>query len=70
MAIKQNEKTVTKVVKKIRQKVIVTEGGRMSSETPFKVIYSEFVESASAAKERVNELRKQYPDNSISYFSV
>ena len=70
MAIKQNEKTVTKTVKKIRQKVIIAEGGRMNSEAPFKVIYSEFVESASAAKERVNELRKQYPDNSISYFSV
>ena len=70
MAIKKDTATVKKVEKKIRQKILVEEGGRMNSDVPYKVIYSEFVESAPAAKERVAELRKQYPDNSICYFSV
>ena len=70
MAIKKDTVTTKKVEKKIRQKILVEEGGRMNSDIPYKVIYSEFVESAPAAKERVAELRKQYPDNSICYFSV
>lgn len=70
MAIKQAEKVVKKVEKKIRQKILVEEGGRMNSDVPYKVIYSEFVESAPAAKERIKELRNEYPNNSICYFSV
>ena len=70
MAIKKDTVTTKKVEKKIRQKILVEEGGRMNSDVPYKVIYSEFVESAPAAKERVAELKKQYPDNSICYFSV
>lgn len=42
----------------------------MNSDIPYKVIYSEFVESASEAKERIKELKAQYPNNSICYFSV
>ena len=42
----------------------------MNSDIPYKVIYSEFVESAPAAKERIKELKLQYPNNSICYFSV
>ena len=70
MAIKQQVKETNKVEKKIRQKILVEEGGRMNSDIPYKVIYSEFVESAPAAKERIKELKLQYPNNSICYFSV
>ena len=70
MAIKKDTATVKKVEKKIRQKILVEEGGRMNSDVPYKVIYSEFVESAPAAKERIKELNLQYPNNSICYFSV
>lgn len=70
MAIKKDTVTVKKVEKKIRQKILVEEGGHMNSDIPYKVIYSEFVESASEAKERVKELKAQYPNNSICYFSV
>lgn len=70
MAIKKDTVTVKKVEKKIRQKILVEEGGRMNSDIPYKVIYSEFVESAPAAKERIKELKLQYPNNSICYFSV
>lgn len=70
MAIKQSTNVVKKVEKKIRQKILVEEGGRMNSDIPYKVIYKEFVESAPKAKERIKELREQYPDKSICYFSV
>lgn len=70
MAIKQAEKTVKKVEKKIRQKIVVQEGGRMNSDVPCKTIYTEFVESAPVAKERVKELKQEYPNDSICYFSV
>lgn len=70
MAIKKDTVTTKKVEKKIRQKILVEEGGRMNSDIPYKVIYSEFVESAPIAKERIKELKLQYPNNSICYFSV
>ena len=70
MAIKKDTVTTKKVEKKIRQKILVEEGGRMNSDISYKVIYSEFVDSASEAKERVKELKAQYPNNSICYFSV
>ena len=70
MAIKKDTVTTKKVEKKIRQKILVEEGGRMNSDIPYKVIYKEFVESAPKAKERIKELREQYPDKSICYFSV
>ena len=70
MAIKKDTVAVKKIEKKIRQKILVEEGGRMNSDIPYKVIYKEFVESAPKAKERIKELREQYPDKSICYFSV
>ena len=70
MAMKQASKEVKKVEKKIRQKILVEEGGRMNSDIPYKVIYSEFVESAPEAKTRVVELKQQYPNCSVCYFSV
>ena len=42
----------------------------MNSDVPYKVIYSEFVESAPEAKERIKELKMQYPNCSVCYFSV
>ena len=70
MAVKKETVTEKKVEKKIRQKILVEEGGRMNSDIPYKVIYSEFVESAPEAKERIKELKMQYPNNSICSFSV
>lgn len=70
MAVKKETVTEKKVEKKIRQKILVEEGGRMNSDIPYKVIYSEFVESAPEAKERIKELKIQYPNNSICSFSV
>lgn len=70
MAVKKEIATIKKVEKKIRQKILVEEGGRMSSDVPYKVIYSEFVESAQIAQERIKELKMQYPNNSICSFSV
>ena len=70
MAVKKETVTEKKVEKKIRQKILVEEGGRMSSDIPYKVIYSEFVESAPEAKQRIKELKMQYPNNSICFFSV
>ena len=70
MAMKQTSKEVKKVEKKIRQKILVEEGGRMNSDVPYKVIYSEFVESAPEGKTRVVELKQQYPNCSVCYFSV
>lgn len=70
MAIKQSTNVVKKVEKKIRQKILVEEGGRMNSDIPYKVIYKEFVESAPEAKARVAELKQQYPNCSVCYFSV
>ena len=43
MAIKKDTATTKKVEKKIRQKILVEEGGRMNSDIPYKVIYKEFV---------------------------
>ena len=41
MAIKQSTDVVKKVEKKIRQKILVEERGRMNSDIPYKVIYKE-----------------------------
>lgn len=70
MAMKQNKVEVKKVAKNVKHKILVEEGGRMNSDVPYKVIYSEYVESASKAKERAKELKVEYPNNSICYFSV
>ena len=64
MAVKKDTKPVQKVEK------LIKEGGRMSSDVPCTTVYTEFVESAKAAKTRVEELRKEYPNCSICYFSV
>lgn len=69
MAMKQEAK-VKKVEKKIRQKIVVVEGGKMNSDIPFRIVHTEFVESAPVAKERVKELATEFPNNDISYFSV
>ena len=70
MAIKANEITVKKTETKIRQKILVQEGGTMNSNVPCKTIYVEYVDSTKEAKEKVKELEKEYPNNSICYFSV
>ena len=70
MAVKKPNVVEKKVEKKIRQKIIVVEGGRINSDVPYKVIYSEYVESAPIAKERTNQLKTEYPNCSVSYFSV
>ena len=67
---KKIEQIIKKKEVKIRQKILVESGGRMNSDEPIKTVYTEFVESAPIAKQRVEELRKEYPDCSICYFSV
>lgn len=70
MAIKTDTKTAPKVEKLIRQKIVVQEGGRMNSDIPCTTVYTEFVPSEKIAKARIEELKKEYPNFSICYFSV
>ena len=70
MAVKKSNVVEKKVEKKIRQKIIVAEGGRINSDVPYKVIYSEYVESAPIAKESAYLLKAVYPNCSVCYFSV
>lgn len=74
MAKKVDDKKVVKVKPAQRQKIIVAEGRAMGTpNVPFKVLYTEIVESADKAKERVNALREEYKDTdalSVSYFSL
>ena len=67
-----NEKTVVKKVKPAqKQKIIVEEGHTLIGEpTDYKVLHTEFAESAEKAKARVEELKTEYPEKSIHYFSV
>lgn len=67
---KKNELVVKKVKKDIRQKILVEEGGKMNSDIPYKIIHSEYVPSVEKAKERIAELKIEYPDKSFCYFSV
>lgn len=69
MARKEEVKNV-KVEKKIRQKIIIQKGGKLNSDEKLETVYSEFVESAPVAKERIKELKNEYPNYSVSYFSV
>ena len=70
MAVKKDEVVKKKEPTKIRQKIIVENGGKMNSDEPISVVHIEYVESAPLAKQRVQELRAEYPNSSISYFSV
>ena len=70
MAVKKDEIVKKKEPTKIRQKIIVENGGKMNSDEPISVVHIEYVESAPLAKQRVQELRVEYPNSSISYFSV
>ena len=70
MAVKKDEIVKKKEPTKIRQKIIVENGGKMNSDEPISVVHIEYVESAPLAKQRVQELRAEYPNSSISYFSV
>lgn len=57
-----------------KQKIMVEQGRVMGTpEVPFKVLYTEIVADAKAAKERVKELQEEYKDVdalSIHYFSL
>jgi len=57
-----------------RQKVMVEQGRVMGTpEVPFKVLHTEIVADAKAAKERVKELQEEYKDVdalSVHYFSL
>ena len=74
MAIKKDAKEQVKLKNSTRQKIIVEQGSAMGSpKVDYKVLYTEIVESNDKAKERVNELRKEYKDVdalSVHYFSL
>ena len=68
-------KVNTKVIKKpvVRQKVLVTQGGKAGTDEPLVTIYEEKVDSKEIAVQRVKELSKEYEDKKnicISFFSI
>ena len=65
---KKNE--VLKVKKDQQQKVLVTKGGKIGGDEPLTAVYTERVPSVEVAKTRVEELKKEYADHSVYYFSV
>lgn len=65
---KKNE--VLKIKKDQQQKVLVTKGGRIGKDEPLTVVHTERVPSVEVAKTRVEELKKEYADHSVYYFSV
>lgn len=69
--MKKPNQTIKKVQKEQRQKIIV-EKADPNAEPNKRVhtVYIEFVASAQIAKERVKELKEEYPDCSVCYFSV
>ena len=74
MAIKKDAKEQVKLKNSTRQKIIVEQGRAMGSpKVDYKVLYTEIVESNDKAKERVNELKKEYKNVdalSVHYFSL
>ena len=70
MARQVKDKKVIKKVVDIRQKILVAEGGKIDSDKPYKILHTEVVASAPIAKTRVEELKGEYPEASISYFSI
>jgi len=72
--MKKDTKQVTKIKKPIRQKIVVEQGRVLIGEPlPYKVLYTEIVESVEKAKERIKELKEQYKDTealSVHYFGL
>lgn len=70
MARKEEVKTVKKETK-FDFKFLVEEGGKLNSDIPYKVIYKEkFNGTRAEAKNREKELRQEFPNNSLVYFSL
>lgn len=74
MARVSDNKTPVVVKNPTKQKIIVAQGRAMGTpNVPYKVLHTEVVADAAAAKERVKELHNEYKDTdalSISYFSL
>jgi hypothetical protein len=72
--MKKDTKQITKVKKPIRQKIMVEQGRVLIGKPiPYKVLYTEIVESEEIAKIRVQELKEEYKDVealSVNYFSL
>jgi hypothetical protein len=72
--MKNDVKKPVKIKKPIRQKIIVEQGRVLiGTPIPYKVLYTEIVESEEIAKIRVQELKEEYKDVeavSINYFSL
>ena len=72
--MKKDTKQVVKIKKPIRQKIIVEQGRVLIGEPlPYKILYTEIVESIEKAKQRVQELKEEYKDTealSIHYFGL
>lgn len=73
MKLDKNKK-VEKIKKPIRQKIVVEQGRVLIGESlPYKVLYTEIVESVEKAKQRVQELKEDYKNTealSIHYFGL
>ena len=60
-----------RIFKPNKQNIIVEEGAVLiGTPTPYKILYTEVVENIETAKERIKELKIEYPEKSIHYFSV
>ena len=62
MAIKQSTNVVKKVEKKIRQKILVEEGGCMNSDIPYKIqnIFSNILKYNSASDAQIRTVENTY----------
>lgn len=69
---KKDNKTVVKIKKDQTQKIIVEQSRHpmFGEYIPYKVLYTEIVKSVEKAKERVEQLKTEYPNTSIHFFSI
>ena len=72
--MRNDTKQPIKVKNPTKQKIIVEQGRAMIGEPiPYKILYTEIVENAKRAKERIEELKNEYQNIealSIHYFSL
>ena len=67
---KKDNKTVVK--KDQKQKIIVEQSRHpiFGEYIPYKILYTEYTKNVEEAKKRIQELKEQYPNTSIHFFSV
>lgn len=72
MAFKGKEtKTVQKKIVDQKYKILVAEGSAMfSPKVDYKVLHTEFKPNIEETKARIKDLELEFPNKSITYFSV